>query len=80
MTLSLWPQSSFLCIPVDAYHIRTLWSQLPEAKNLPSDEKATEVTGRVWPLSYFISSPVKASQIRIVLSLLPDAIYLPSEE
>src|SRR6516162_6754643 len=40
--------------------IRTVVSALPEARSLPSDEKASAVTSPVCPLSRRISLPVAA--------------------
>ncbi len=58
--------------------------QLPDTSrvstDLPSAEKATEVTPSEWPTSLCSAAPLAASQSRIVLSSNPDTTDLPSGE
>ena len=55
-------------------------SQLPESTNLPSGEKATELTTPECPAKERSGLPLDASQSLRVLSLLPEASWRPSGE
>ena len=58
--------------------IRTVWSQLAEASQLPSGATATAATRLVRPVRAARSWPVAVSQIRTVPSPPPEASQLPS--
>jgi hypothetical protein len=58
----------------------TFLSTLPEAKYLPSDENAMELTGELWPCSVVTSFFNSTLQNLTVLSWLAEAKYLPSGE
>jgi hypothetical protein len=57
-----------------------VFSQLPEAKYLPSGENATELTDYSWSCRVVISSRDSMLQTIAVVSLLPMAKYLPSDD
>jgi hypothetical protein len=60
----------------------TVLSHDPEARSLPSGEKATDATESVWPASVFntASRPVETSHSCTTSSLDPEARSLPSGE
>ena len=60
--------------------ISTVESELPDARSLPSGEKATEETASLCPERQAISVPDNASSKRTVLSQHPAASVFPSDE
>ena len=56
-------------LPVSAFHSRTVWSLLAEARRCPSGLNATPSTGPVWPVRGApMGWPVSASHSRTVSS------------
>jgi hypothetical protein len=44
-----WPSSVLYILPVLVFQSLTVWSEDPDATNVPSGENATEATKPEWP-------------------------------
>src|SRR5207244_2227014 len=66
--------------PSAVFHNRTLLSSLPDTRNEPSVEKASDLTVALWPLSSLLSLPVSRFHRRMLLLAPPVARNWPSGE
>lgn len=80
MTVREWPSSVAVQTPVVASQSCTVLSQDPEARRVPSGEKATALTYPEWPPNIAVQFPVIVSQSRTVWSSDPEASWVPSGE
>src|SRR5438270_14101280 len=76
LTILVWPEYVTFQLPVIASHIRTTFSSVPSARDLPSGDQATERTIPVSRSAYFNFPVVTPNTCPPLLP--PTAIEVPS--
>src|SRR5262249_40571225 len=79
-TYKVEPGNRWSSLPVATSQRRTVWSELPEARSLPSGERTSETTGPQCLSRHRCSLPVKVSHVRMVPSEPAENSVLPSAD